>query len=245
MWIPTKRYVSQFVSTISGKGLERLVITHGNFCVRELALSALSSYHGSTLTELEVLDVSDICLSALAMATNVTHLRSCTLSLAGVPYDFPNEESCDIVSQFLGRNRSLERLDIGLFGLDKILIPVLPNLKLKHLSITDVFETVLPDSFWTAINSQSSSLESLALKTVNRYPEFIRPSAKMINSIHLLYKLKVLNITAFSVVVNDWDVQEIIQSCPLLEDFYLASLSLSNRSLLQLASLPNLTNFAC
>ena len=237
--------LSQFVSTISGKGLERLVITHGNSCVRELALSALSSYHGSTLTELEVLDVSDICLSALAMATNITHLRSCTFSLEGVPYDFPNEESCDIVSQFLGRNPWLERLDIGLFGLDKILTPVLPHLKLKYLSITDVLETVLPDSFWNAINSQSSSLELLALKTVNRYPELVRPSAKMINSIRLLYKLKVLNITAFSVVVNDWDVREIVQSCPMLEDFYLASPSLSNRSLLQLASLPNLTNFAC
>ena len=237
--------LSQFVSSISGRGLERLVITHGHNCVRELAVSALSFYHGSALTELEVLDVSDACLKALEMATNITNLRSCTFSLAGLRFTFPNEESCDIVSQFLGRNPSLERLDLGLFGVDKILTPVLPILKLKHLSITDVHETILPDSFWTALNSQSSSLELLTLKTLNPYPDIICPSVQMINSIRLLYKLKVLDITAFSVLVSDWDVRNIVQSCPLLEDLNLASPSLSNQTLVQLATLPRLTNFAC
>ena len=237
--------LSKFVSMISGNGLERLVISHGNTCVRELALSALSSYHGSTLTELEVLDLSDECLFALAMATNITKLRSCTFSLERVTFILPNEESCDIVSQFLGQNPFLERLDIGLFGVHQILTPVLPSLKLKYLSITDVLETVLPDSFWTAMNSQSSSLEVLILKTDNRYPELVRPSAKMINSIRLLYELRVLNITAFSVALNDWDIGEICRSCRLLEDLYFSSPSLTNQSLMQLTTLPGLRSFAC
>ena len=238
--------LSQLVSTISGKGLERLVVHSGNNCVRELALSALSTYHGSTLTELYVMDISDSFLSALAMATNITNLRICTFGLSVLNYNVSrNEESCDIVCQFLGQNTSLERLDLGLYGADKILTPVLPSLKLKHLSLTDVLETVLPDSFWMAMNSQSSTLELLHLKTVSRYPELIRPSTKMINSIRLLYKLKSLTITAFSVALNDYEIGNIVESCPLLEDVYLASPSLTNHSLLELTSLQSLTNFAC
>jgi len=237
--------LSQFVSTISGKGLERLVVTHGHRCVRGLALSALSTYHGSTLTELEILDISDSCLSALAMATNITKLRSCTFSLGSMNYNFNNEESCNIVSQFFAQNSALESLDIGLHGVDKILTPVLPSLKLTHLSITDVLETILPDSFWTAMNSQISTLESLTLRTLNRYPELVRPSTKMINAIRLLYKLKSLTLTAFSVALNDYEVEDIVYSCPLLEDVYLASPSFTNRSLTALATLQNLTNFAC
>ena len=244
--VDTDEALSRFLSKISGNGLEKLVIKGAHTCVRDLTLSTLSSCHGSTLTEFEVEQVSEACLSSLAIATNITNLRSCRLDLKWAMYE-PSDESFITVpvSEFLGRNQSLERLDIALFGVEKILPPILPSLKLKHLSITDVLDIFLPDSFWEAMHSQSSSIESLILDTPNWYPEFNRVSRTMRNSIRLMHKLKVLAITAFAVGVTDRDVQGITESCPLLEVLELASLSLTDESLDFLGTLRHLRTFVC
>ena len=232
--------MSKLLSTITGHGLERLVIKHGFSSFRHLALSALSHYHGKSLNELEILDISDVCLASLGMAQNITNLRSCILSYDGLVIP---STTCDAISQFLVRNESLERLDLRLVALQDILPSALPSLRLKRLCINDFTDTVLPDPFWNAISTQSESLETLILQADSETPELLRMSNAMLISIRLLYRLKVLTITAFAVVVTDGNINEIASSCRNLEEITFASPVLSNESLKYLSTLPRLTTF--
>ena len=232
--------MSKLLSTITGHGLERLIIKHGLLSLRHLALSALSHYHGKSLNELEILDISDACLASFGIAQNITNLRSCILSYEGsvIP-----STTCDAISQFLARNKSLERLDLRLVGLQDILPTSLPSLRLKRLCLYDFTDTVLPDPFWNAISTQSDSLETLILQADSEPPELLRATDAMLNAIQLLYKLKVLTITGFAVVITDGDINDIVSSCQNLEEITLASPALSNESLKYLSTLPCLTTF--
>ena len=233
-------YLSQLLSTITGQGLERLVIKHGLLSFRYLSLSALSHYHGKSLNELEISDISDTCLASFSMAQNITNLRSCILSYNGWVI---SRTTCDAISQFLARNKSLERLDLRLVGFQNILPTALPSLRLNSLCLYNVVDTVLPDPFWNALSSQSDSLETLILRADSENPELLLMTDVMLNAFRLLYKLKVLTITAFRVVITDENINEIVSSCRNLEEITLASPALSNESLRFLSTLPRLTTF--
>lgn len=238
--------LSALLSTVRGHGLERFVVKHGHTCFRQSSLGALSRYHGPTLTEFEVLDISKSCLCSFATASNITNLRSCTLQFDDPRSAFESNmnETFESVSQFLIQNKHLERLDINLFGIEQILPPALPSLRLKSLSITYVNDIALPKTFWTAITTQSNTLESFVLRNNSRVHELLYTSSEMMNAIRLMYKLKFLIITTFSVIITDWDIQDIATNCRDLEEFSCSSPLLGNASLKALSSLPRLTTFS-
>jgi hypothetical protein len=238
--------LSQLLSTIQGHGLERFVVKHGHECFRQASLDALCRYHGSTLTEFEVSDISESCLGSFGMVPSITNLRSCTLQFDNRRYAFgPNMgETFESVSQFLIQNKNLERLDLNLFGIEHIIPSALPSLRLKYLSIAYVNDIVLPKACWTAIATQSNTLESFVLRNNNRAHEFLYSADEMMNAIRLLYKLKFLGITTFSVIITDLDIGNIALNCRDLEELSCSSPSLGDASLRALSTLPRLTTFS-
>ena len=237
---------SQLLSTIKEVQLKRLAINHGETLFQQLALSGLSHYHGDTLAELEIQDISEEGLLALNIATNITNLRSCILNYTGPGNFFEDDppDYCEAISQFLIRNRALESLDLSLEAIRYVLPPVLnSSLRLKRLCITDHSDTVFPDILWQAFASQSNSLECLILRRVFPDPELFTITDAMVNAIRLLYKLKVLTIMGFAESVTDSDIQAITSSCRDIEELSLASPHLSNDALTSLSTLPRLTTF--
>ena len=230
--------LAQLLSTITGRGLEILIIKHGFLNFGHLSLSALSRYHGKSLKELEILDISDVCLASFGMA-QITNLRSCILSYPGLV--IPNT-TCDAISQFLARNTSLERLELRFAGLQDIFPTAIPSLRLKHLCLYNFINSLFLDPLWNAISTQSDSLETLVLGGVSQIPDSPCNTDAMLNAIRPLHKLKVLTITTSGVVVTDGDINQIVSSCRNLEEITLAS-RLSNESLKSLSTLPHLTTF--
>lgn len=245
LWTGTDKdqALSQLLSTMSGVGLRRLAIKRAEHVFQQLSLSALSHYHGKTLTELDIQDISQSCLMTLDVAPNITNLNSCILDYGGkTPFA---ESTLETISQFLIRNQSLKKLELRLGeGIQQILPAVLlSSVRLKRLSITDTSDMVLPDSFWNAFSSQSDSLECLILQSALPDPDIIGMTDAMLNAIRLLYKLRVLTITGFAVSVVDWDIQGIASSCPNIEHLSLASSALTDHALTSLSTLPGLKTF--
>jgi hypothetical protein len=230
--------LAQLLSTIAGRGLEILIIKHGSTSFGHLSLSALSRYHGKSLKELEILDISDGCLASFGMA-QITNLRSCILSYSGLVIP---STTCNAISQFLARNTSLERLELRLAGLQDIFPTAIPSLRLKYLCLYPLFNDVLLDPLWNAISTQSDSLETLILRGVSQDPDSPCNIDTMLNAIRQLHKLKVLTITTSGVVVTDGDINQIVSNCRNLEEITLPG-RLSDESLRSLSTLPRLTTF--
>lgn len=243
MWRETNAdaMFAQLLSAISGSALERFVIQHGYECFGQLSLSALSHYHGSTLTEFEVLDISGACMDSFNLATDIINLRSCTLNQSHPGELIGTTDRLDAISQFIARNKHLERLDVSLFGLEYILPSAIPSLRLKYLSIAEVLERQDPTTFWTALATQSQTLETLMLKSQNRYTDLMLSSGDMIAAIRQMYRLKCLTINTFGLV--DSDVKQLVSGCQDLEDLSLTSSALTNKSLESLSTLPKLVSF--
>jgi hypothetical protein len=236
--------MADLLSSISGNGLEKLVITHGGECLREQAVLALDHCHGHSLTHLEVLEVDWYCLNALSTLTRIVNLRSCTLH-AHSPSNL-SEEILEGISQFLSRNTSLTRLDLYVHNIQKVLTKALPSLHLKHLAITERLETpLIPDGFWPAVASQADTLHSLTLRPQSdpRLLELTRMSPEMLTAIRSLHNLKYLTISAFAGIVVDSEVEEIVKGCNDLQELCLVSANLTDLSLKYLSTLPHINSF--
>jgi hypothetical protein len=203
----------------------------------------LATYHGKSLIELDVVDLLPDCFYALALAPEITNLRTCSLQVGGLYQAFASDEQFTAVSEFFARNTSLETLNLGIPVVDKVLGTSLKSLHLNHLSITDISDDVIPDSFWPSISSQASSLETLILDSRYRYFELSLVPEEMLQAICLLHKLKILTISAFYPLVTDEDVGKIVENCPDIEEFSLASPALSDLTLHHLSKLHRLVIF--
>lgn len=224
-------------------GLRRLVIKNCRPCFGELALSALAHYHGNTLTELEANDLQSDCFYSLSLASNITNLRSCVLYVDEMVRFAEPEDKFAVVSEFFARNTSLETLSVGIVATSRILGTALPNLHLKHLTITDTVDEVIPDTFWPAISSQANSLETLILDSKDHFLEMKLVPEEMLKAICLLHKLKVLAISAFFPLIRDEEVGRITDNCPDIEEFLVASPALSDFTLQHLSKLKRLRTF--
>ena len=224
-------------------GLKRLVIKNGGVCFSELTLSALATYHGKSLLELEVVDLLPDCFYALGLAPEITNLRTCSLQVDGLYQAFASDEHFTAVSEFFARNTSLETLNLGIPVVAKVLGTSLKSLHLNHLSITDISDDIIPDSFWPSISSQASSLETLILDSKYRYFDLNLVPEEMLQAICLLHKLKTLIVSGFYPLVTDEDVGKIVDNCPDIEELSLASPTLSDHTLHHLCKLQRLRIF--
>lgn len=230
-----------FLSSITGPGLERLVIKKASF-FEQLSLSALSHFHGATLTDLELLETEASFVNALGIGTSITNLRSCSIKpQRGVILD--EETLIRRVADFFTRNTKLEKLSLRIEFAEPFLSQVLPSLHLKSLTLFDLFDA---RDLCSAIPSQSNSLEEFQLDSTTEaalaLDIFSEPEV-FLDAICSLPKLKRLRIN-YSFLIGDWEIERIVNNCPQLTDLYVASLALSNMGLRALCRLSDLTTFS-
>jgi hypothetical protein len=241
--------LSQLLSCIQGSGLERFLMKHGTSTFGQLSISALSHFHGKTLVELEILDISMAALTQFSLATEITNLRSCTLSYDSTVAPVTSDpEYVQILSSFLSSNSSLRFLDIQLPLFQSIINATLKNLHLNTLRITEIAksvpETVIIPEFWKAISTQASSLEELHLPPPfiydNSLVEFSDIPTDMISAICTLSKLRVLGANGFTRYITDEDIHSLGLHCGELEQLSVVAPNLSDASLEGLSKLPKL-----
>lgn len=233
-------------------GLRRLVIRDSQSsgggdsqgCFGELALSALSHYHGNTLRELEVFNLRRKCFFSLHLASNITNLRSCCLYVETKHNSWRDpEEKFAAVSEFFSRNTSLETLNVGIVGTSTILSKALPNLHLKHLIISNFADYNSDTPFLPVISSQANSLETLILRNHSYAEHPRRVTEEKLKVICLLHKLRVLTIAGFVSLLLDEQIGRIADNCPDVEEFSVASSALSDCTLQHLSKLKRLRIF--
>ena len=246
--------LSQVLSSAGqGVGLERFVMKHGARTFGRLSISALSRFHGKTLVELEILDISTSALTQLSLASNITQLRSCMLSYdSNVTPEIDNiEEYIKTLSSFLSSNPDLQILDIRVPNMEAILKSSLQNLHLHTLRLTELVkprvESLFGPDFWKAISTQSSSLRELYLPpplvSENSLVEFSDLPGDMIAAICSLPKLRLLEASGFTRYITDEDVYDIVVNCPELRQLMLTSPLLTDAALMSLSGLPELREF--
>jgi hypothetical protein len=245
-WLGTNpdEALAAFLRSIAGNGLERLIIKGGFVCFRELSVSALGHCHGNTLTELEGIDISASSLEAFSLASSITNLRSCILHTSPGLAEYVTDTIFETMSNFLAQNTHLENLDLNIGHIDKILVSVLPALKLKHLSFSEgrIADT-LPSTFWSALTSQADSLQSLRFDAPDQLTLSQMLPSDVRDSISSLHQLRHLTIDGLIRLLTDMDVGTVVKGCPLLEELCLASLALTDETFIQLSSLRHLTTF--
>jgi hypothetical protein len=241
--------LSQLLSCIQGSGLERFLMKHGTSTFGQLSISALSYFHGKTLVELEILDISMAALTQFSLAREITNLRSCTLSYdSQVAPDAGNHEYVHILSSFLSSNTALRVLDIRLPLFQSIINGTLKNLHLNTLRITEIAksvpETVIVPEFWKAISTQALCLEELHLPppfiSDNSLVEFSDLPTDMISAICSLSKLRVLGANGFTRYITDDDILSLGLHCSELEQLSVIAPNLTDTSLEGLCKLPKL-----
>jgi len=246
--------LSQLLSSVGkGVGLERFVMKNGARTFGQLSISALSHFHGRTLVELEILDISTSALTQLSLASNITQLRSCTLSYdSHITPEIDNiEDYIKTLSSFLSSNAGLQILDIRLPNMEAILKSSLQNLHLHSLCLTELVnprvESLFGPDFWKAISTQSSGLQELHLPppliSENSLVEFSDLPGDMIAAICSLPKLRTLEASGFTRYITDEDVNNIVIHCRELRQLMLTSPLLTDAALMSLSGLPELREF--
>lgn len=213
------------------RGLRSFIINKAKGCLAKSAISALSSHHGKTLTELKVYALAPDCLYALA-ASDIINLRSCALYVDQSIDWVESEEKLAALSDFLTRNRSLEDLDVGIPEIHKILGASIRNLQLKSLSVSDISNPII-----SMIASQALSLENLAID--NGFMFQMQPSFNEVNmpTQICLHKLRILTLSNFGDQFGDWVVGRIVENCPNIMLFSFGSRELSDQTLHHLSKL--------
>jgi len=246
--------LSQLLSSAGqGVGLERFVMEHGTRTFGQLSISALSHFHGRTLVELEILDISTSALTQLSLASNVTQLRICTLSYdSHITPEIDNIENyIKTLSSFLSSNASLQILDIRVPNMEAVLKSSLQNLHLHTLRLTELIkprvESLFGPDFWKAISTQSSSLQELYLPpplvSENSLVEFSDLPGDMMTAVCSLPKLRTLEARGFTRYITDEDVYNVVINCRELRQLMLTSPLLTDAALMSLSGLPELREF--
>lgn len=239
--------VASLLAAIPAPGLKRFVLQSSFESFGELSFSALGHHHGTTLTELEISDMSHHAFYALMMAKGLTNLQSCKLYIEDSGYGripTADDDTVTALSQFFTLNTCLQHLSLRIPSTDRILRPAIPKLRLKSLDIDYGQDDIPRTTLGPILSTQSETLEELALVDTGGIDELLPTPAELLMAICTLHKLKYLSMIAPQLsLLNNSEVGEIAANCPNLEELRLASTALGDETLDHLATLTNLDTF--